>query len=117
MRIYQSSSLSLPFCIALCLARKASASPPARLGVGVLRPLSVPLPLLFKLMAESRGAGGGMGFLPPTTGRFVGGVGGVGLARIAAPLPLVFATGGGGGGVGLIVGATGGGGGGASSWR
>lgn len=79
----------------------------------MLRPLSVPLPLApFKLIPESRGAGGGAG-LRPAAGRFAGGAGGVGLARMAAP--LVFAAGGG-GGVGRMTGATGGGGG-ASSCR
>jgi hypothetical protein len=104
--------------MALCLALNASAKPPAKLGVGVLRPLSVPLPLApFMLIPESRGAGGGAGLRPPA-GRFAGGAGGVGLNRMADPLaPLAFAgAGGGGGGVGLMTGAAGGGGG-ASSFR
>jgi hypothetical protein len=115
--IYQSSSSLRSFCIALCLALKASASPPAKLGVGVLRPLSVPLPLLFMLMPESRGASGGAG-LRPAAGRFAGGAGGVGFPRTAAPfVPLArMVVGGGGGGVGLTTGA-GGGGGGDSSLR
>lgn len=107
--VYQSSSssfLELP-CIALCLARNASARPPAKLGVGVLRPLLLPLPLFEILIPESRGAGGGAGFRP-ATGRFAGGAGGVGLDRIAAPLvPFTFGCPGGGGGVGRVV--TGGG--------
>ena len=103
--------------MALCLALNASANPPAKLGVGVLRPLSVPLPLApFMLIPESRGAGGAG--LRPAAGLFAGGAGGVGLERMADPLaPLAFdEAGGGGGGVGLITGAAGGGGG-ASSWR
>jgi hypothetical protein len=71
--IYQSSSSSLPRCIAFCLALKASANPPAKLGV--LRPLSVP-PLLVILVPESRGAGRGAGLRPPAAGRFAGGAGG-----------------------------------------
>jgi hypothetical protein len=98
--------------MALCLALRASAKPPAKLGV--LRPLSVPLPLPpFILRPESRGAGGGAG-LRPAAGRFAGG-GGAGLARAVAPfVPFALggAAGGGGGGVGLITGA-----GGASSLR
>jgi hypothetical protein len=84
----------------------------------VLRPLSVPLPpLLFMLMPESRGAGGGAGLRPAAVGRFAGGAGGLGLPPTAAPLvPLALATGGGGGGVGRTTGAAGGGGG-ASSLR
>jgi hypothetical protein len=104
--------------MAFCLALKASAKPPARLGVGVLRPLSVPLPALpFILKPESRGAGGGAGFRPPAAGRLAGGAGGAGFARAADPLaPFApFTLGGavgGGGGPGLITGA-----GGASSLR
>ena len=64
--------------MALCLALNASASPPAKLGVGVLRPLSVPFELT--LIPESRGGGGAAG-LRPATGRFDGGAGGFGLAR------------------------------------
>lgn len=102
--------------MAFCLALRASARPPARLGVGVLRPLSVPLPLVLRLIPESRGAGGGAG-LRPAAGRFAGGAGGVGFARTAAPLvPFALATGGGGGGVDRATGAAGGGGG-ASSLR
>jgi hypothetical protein len=71
--IYQSSSSSLPRCIALCLALNASANPPAKLGV--LRPLSPP-PLLVILVPESRGAGGGAGLRPPAAGRLGGGAGG-----------------------------------------
>ena len=67
--------------MALCLAFSASANPPAKLGVGVLRPLSVPL----TLKPESRGAGGGAGLRPPAAGRFAGGAGGVGLARTTGP--------------------------------
>lgn len=100
--------------MAFCLALKASAKPPAKLGVGVLRPLSVPLPALpFILKPESRGAGGGAGFRP-AAGLFAGGAGGAGLARAADPF-APFARGaaaGGGGGVGLMTGA-----GGASSLR
>lgn len=112
---HQSSSSSLSLDIALCLALKASAKPPARLGVGVLRPLSPPLPLAPILIPESLGAEGGAGFLPAATGRFAGGAGGLGLAlaRAAAPLtPLGFAgAAGGGGGTCRTTG------GGASSWR
>ena len=103
-KLYQSSSSSRPFCIALCLALRASANPPAMLGVGVLRPLSVPLPVPLDatpmLFPESRGAGGGAG-LRPAAGLFAGGAGGVGFPR--AIDPFVFATGGGGGGVGLTT--------------
>lgn len=100
--------------MALCLAFSASASPPAKLGVGVLRPLSDP----FTLKPESRGAGGGAGLRPPAAGRLAGGAGGVGLARTTGPLPFDFAAaGGGGGGIGRAAGAAGGGGGGASSLR
>ena len=106
--IYQSSSSSLPLCIALCLALKASANPPAKLGV--LRPLSPPL--LVILVPESRGAGGGIGLRPPAAGRFDGGAGGCGLARMTGAVPFFD---GGGGGVGRKAGA--GGGGGASSLR
>jgi len=109
--IYQSSSSSRPRCIALCLALKASANPPAKLGV--LRPLSVPL--LAILVPESRGAGGSAGLRPPAAGRFAGGAGGWGLARTTGAVPFAFA-GGGGGGVGRKAGAAGGGGG-ASSLR
>jgi hypothetical protein len=79
----------------------------------VFLPLSVPLPPpVFKLMPESLGAGGGMGFLPPATGLFEGGAGGVGFARTADPfVPLDRGAAGGGGGVGRAAGATGGGGG------
>lgn len=106
--LYQSSSSSLPFCIALCLALNASAKPPAKLGVGVFRPLSVPLPEPpFKLIPESLGARAGPGFLPPAVGRLAGGAGGVGFARTVEPLTAVdfTAAGGGGGGVGRITGA------------
>lgn len=72
--------------MALCLALNASASPPAKLGVGVFLPLSVPLPLgapLFRLIPESLGAGGGAGFF------LAGGAGGAGLARaVGAPFVL-----------------------------
>jgi hypothetical protein len=116
---HQSSSSSRPFfCIALCLALNASANPPAKEGVGVLRPLFSPLPPLpFMLIPESRGAGGGAG-LRPAAGLFAGGAGGVGLPRTAAPFaPFgLEAPGGGGGGVGRMTGAAGGGGG-ASSFR
>lgn len=113
---YQSSlSSSLPRCIALCLALSASARPPARLGVGVLRPLSVPL--LFMLIPESRGAGAGAGLRAPGVGLFAGGAGGVGLARTADPfVPFGRGAVGGGGGIARTTGATGGGGG-ASSLR
>ena len=106
--IYQSSSSSLPLA-ADCLCFKISAKPcrPAGVGCGVFRPLSPPLPLLFILIAESLGAGGGAGFLP-AAGRFAGGAGGVGLPRIPL-VPLVLAAGGGGG---MGREATGGGGGG-----
>lgn len=116
--IYQSSSSSRPLCIALCLALNASANPPAKLGVGVLRPLFSPLPLPFMLIPESRGAGGGAGLRPAAAGLFAGGAGGVGLPLTAEPFaPLGLETpGGGGGGVGRMTGA-GGGGGGASSLR
>jgi len=73
------------------------------LGVGVLRPLSVPLPLapfvaIPMLFPESRGAGGGAG-LRPAAGLLAGGAGGVGFPRTADPFVFV-AAGGGGGGVG-----------------
>lgn len=68
-------------------------------------------------MPESRGAGGGAGFLPPAAGLFAGGAGGVGLALTTGPWPLAFAAAGGAGGVGRITGAAGGGGGGASSFK
>lgn len=105
---HQSSSSSLPFWIALCLALNASASPPAKLGVGVFRPLSVPLPEPpFKLIPESRGASTGVGFLPPAAGRLAGGAGGVGFVRTVDPFIATdfTAAGGGGGGVGRITGA------------
>lgn len=127
-RRYQSSSSSLlgP-AMALCLARNASASPPARLPepplLGVALPESVPLlgrrespPRLTALSLA--GVGGGNGFLAPVTGLFAGGAGGVALARAAGAgdgrrsVPFVSgvaanagmgragATGGGGGGGG-----------------
>lgn len=83
-QIHQSSSSSRPLDIALCLAFKASAKPPAKL-FGVLRPLSVPLPFALTLMPESRGAGGGAGFLPPAAGLLAGGAGGVGLFLTTGP--------------------------------
>lgn len=103
--------------MAFCRARRASAKPPARLGVGELRPKSedavlVPFPDLPMLNPESRGASGGAGatFRPAAAGRLAGGAGGVGLARTAdALIPLGFeavATGGAGG-----IGRVGGGGG------
>lgn len=98
--------------MALCLALNASANPPAKLGVGVLRPLSVPLPdPPFKLIPESLGARLGAGFRPAAAGRFAGGAGGAGFARTVEPLvPFVLtAAGGGGGGVGRITGAGAGG--------
>lgn len=84
---YQSSSSSffVPL-IALCLARRASAKPPARLPLvllGVARPLSVPDGVL-KLTPLSRaGVGGGSACRPPAAGRFAGGMGGVGFALTA----------------------------------
>jgi hypothetical protein len=102
---HQSSSSSLPFCMADCLCLNASASPPARLGAGLLVPL--PLPLEVTLIPESLGAGGGAGFFP--MGRLAGGAGGPFLP--ATPLvrgaPLVI-------GLGTTRGAAGGGGGGAT---
>ena len=90
--------------MALCLARSASANPPAKLGVGVFRPLSFPL-LLLRLIPESRGAGGGAGFLP-AAGLLAGGAGGLGFPRAAVPFtPLVLGAAGGGGGVGRTIGA------------
>lgn len=106
--LHQSSSSSLPFCIAFCLALNASANPPARLGVGVLRPLSVPLPVPpFKLIPESLGARTGAVFRAVAAGRLAGGAGGAGFPRAVEPLaPFAFAVaGGGGGGVGRIIGA------------
>jgi hypothetical protein len=86
--------------MAFCLARNASAKPPAKLDVGVLLPL--PLPLPFRLIPESLIAGAGAGFRPAAAGRLVGGVG---LDRTVAPfVPLVLAAGGG-GGVGRTTGA------------
>jgi hypothetical protein len=64
--------------MALCRALKASARPPAKEGVGVLRPLFSPLPLLCILIPESLGAGGGAGLRPAAAGLFAGGAGGVG---------------------------------------
>lgn len=85
--IYQSSSSSLSPCplMALCLALKASANPPARLPppmlLGVARPESVPLPVP-RLMPLSR-AGEAVGFLAAGTGLLAGGAGGVGFALAA----------------------------------
>lgn len=93
--------------MACCLILSASANPPARLGVGVFLPLSVPLPP-FKLRPESRGAGTGAGFRPAAAGRLAGGAGGAGFPRAAVPFV------GGAGGPGRT---TGGGGGGACSAR
>jgi hypothetical protein len=113
---HQSSSSSLPFPLtALCLALNASANPPARLPpprlFGVARPLFAPLPPPFapvpRLIPESL-AGLASGFLP--VGRFAGGAGGVGFARVARPgaaLPLSCTE-----GVGTARGGAAGGGGG-----
>jgi hypothetical protein len=113
---HSSSSSCLP-CIALCRARNASASPPARLAFEALFGVARPLPpesCEFILTALSRGAGGGAGFLPAIFGRLAGGAGGAGLAlaaaAVAAPLMegtglALAAAGGGGGGAGLGVGA------------
>ena len=96
-----------------CLALRASAKPPARLGAdfplsGVARPLPLPPPFMLILTALSLRAGGGNGFLP--AGRFVGGMGATGFTfETGRPDPLrigVDAGGswrtivGGGGGVG-----------------
>jgi len=100
--VHQSSSSSF-LAMAFFLASRASASPPAKLGVGVLLRLpSDP----FMLIPESRAGncGAAAGFLP-AAGRLAGGVG------FAAPL-APFAAGGGGGGLAT---AAGGGGGGACS--
>ena len=86
--------------MAFFLANRASANPPAMLGVGVLLLLpSEP----FMLMPESRAGswGAAAGFLP-AAGRLTGGVG------LAAPPPAPFADGRGGGG-GSLGAATGGG--------
>lgn len=117
---YHSSSSSCFPCIAFCLARNASANPPAKLAFDAL--LGVPRPLFdscwFMLTALSRGAGGGAGavFRPAMLGLLAGGAGGAGLALAAAaaptPAPLGIglgvergAAGGGGGGAGLGAGA------------
>ena len=96
-----------------CLALRASAKPPARLGAafplsGVARPLPLPLPFMLILTALSLGAGGGNGFLP--TGRFVGGVGAVGFTfDTGRPDPLSIGVDAG-GSCRTIVGGGGGGG-------
>lgn len=68
--------------MALCLALRASANPPARLPppilFGVARPESVPLPVP-RLIPLSR-AGEAAGFRAAGTGLFAGGAGGVGFA-------------------------------------
>ena len=94
--------------MALCLALKASARPPAKELGGAL-PLSVPLPLP-RLIPLSRGAvGGGIGLLAPGVGRFAGGAGGAGLALVTPLTPFAGAVGragaagGGGGGGGALV--------------
>jgi hypothetical protein len=84
-------------------------------GCGVFRPLSPPLPLLFILIAESLGAGGGSGFFP-AAGLFAGGAGGVGLPRIPL-VPLALLGGAGGVGRAATGGGVGGRGAGASSLR
>ena len=87
---YQSSSSSRFPCMLACLALRASAKPPARLGVafplsGVARPLPLPLPFMLILTALSLGAGGGNGFF----GRFVGSTGGIGFPfDTGRPAPL-----------------------------
>jgi len=94
--IYHQSSSSSFLAIAFFRANKASASPPAMLGVGVLLRLpSDP----FKLIPESRAGscGAAAGFLP-AAGRFAGGVG------LAAREPNPLAAGGGGGGRGAATG-------------
>lgn len=84
--------------MAFFLANKASASPPAKLGVGVLLLLpSDPFKLIPLSRAGSCGAGAGF---RPAAGRFAGGVG-FGLP----PAPLAAAAGGGGGGRGAATGA------------
>ena len=86
--------------MACFLASNASASPPAKLGVGVLLLLpSDPFMLIPESLAGSVGAGAG--FLP-AAGRFTGGVG-------FAPAPLVPLAAGAGGGGGSLGAATGGG--------
>lgn len=125
---YQSSSSSLLApAIAFCLALNASASPPAKLPLPILFGVALPesVPLLGRSESEPRltalslaGVGGGKGFLAIAAGLFIGGAGGVGLARAAGvgdslrSVPLVSgvaasagvgragASGGGGGGGG-----------------
>lgn len=119
--IYQSSSSSFSCfpLIALCLARRASANPPARLPpptlFGVARPESVPLPVP-RLIPLSL-AGDAPGFLPAAgTGLLAGGAGGIGfdfaaiggVAGLALPLTT---TDGVGTGRGAAAGGGGGGGG------
>lgn len=77
--------------MALCLARNASAKPPARLPppvapfmlFGVALPLSPPDGVVRLTALSLAGVGGGRGFLPPAAapvGLFAGGAGGVGFA-------------------------------------
>lgn len=101
--------------IALDLALRASARPPARLGPppccpeGVTEPLPVGVPPFeYPLSLGVLGAAG-----LRAAGRFAGGAGGVGLA-LTAGAPFAFAAAGAGGGGGLeAAGGAGGGGGGA----
>lgn len=109
---YQSSSSSLSLSrplMALCLARNASANPPARLPppmlLGVARPEFGPLLVEPRLMPLSR-AGEASGLR--ATGRLAGGAGGVGFAR--APLTAMA-------GVGTARGGAAGGGGGGGAAR
>ena len=86
--------------MAFFLANNASASPPAKLAVGVLLLLpSDPL----RLMPESRAGncGAGAGFLP-AAGRLAGGVG---FAPPFVLVPFAAEDGGGGGGLGAATGA------------
>ena len=115
MRYQSSSSSSFLPDTACCLARNASASPPAKLPppilFGVALPLSVPLPVLRDTPLSLDGAGGGSGFRPPAAGRLLGGAGGVGFAFAGlgarALLPLTVRE-----GVGTARGGAAGGGGG-----
>lgn len=115
---HSSSSSCLPW-IAFCRARRASASPPARLAFdelfGVPRPLPPGDSCEFMLTALSRGIAGGAGatFRAAMFGLLAGGAGGAGLDFAAAAVAAPFvagvgvgrATGGAGGGAGFGAGA------------
>lgn len=94
--------------MAVCLARNASARPPAKLTFELLLPLSPPVLSSPTLIPESLGAREGL----PLPVLFTGGAGGFGLA--ATPFILVFVAGPGRGGAAGTALAIGGG---VSSWR